>query len=157
MYNKVYNEPRYIFSGDVILPQLLEWVRFHFPSRELMATKILAKKNIGAELSNVHYWEAAIGCALHGRLDTVRSLLNLHSKADSPAFAAAENVLRTMPVYNVYGGYSINEFNMRWKHWQLDLSSRIESKTFSGDENLELLMRVGIFWLFFLFNDANRS
>lgn len=129
-------------TGDVILPQLLDWVRFHFPSRELIAAKILLKRNPGAELENIHYWEAVIGCALHGKLDTIRSLLALHSKADSPAFIAAENALRTMPVYNVYGGYSISEFNVRWKHWQLDLSSRVESKTFSTERNLELLMRV---------------
>ncbi|XP_012258938.2 nuclear pore complex protein Nup85 [Athalia rosae] len=148
-----------VVPGDVIVPQLLEWVRFHFPSRELMATEILVKKKICAELDNIYYWEAVIGCALHGKLETVRSLFALHSKADSPAFNAAENTLRTMPVYNVYGGYSINEFNMRWKHWQLDLSSRIESKTFSSDRNLELIMRLvvgeeSVLWEFSKYTEA---
>ncbi|XP_046427860.1 nuclear pore complex protein Nup85 [Neodiprion fabricii] len=148
-----------VVPGDVILPQLLEWVRFHFPSRELMASKILAKKSLAADLDNVQYWEAAIGCALHGKLDTVRSLLAMHSKADNPAFGTAENAIRTMPVYNVYGGYSVNEFNMRWKHWQFDLSSQIESKTFSTDRNLELLMRliVGeelVLWEFSKYTEA---
>ncbi|XP_015601778.1 nuclear pore complex protein Nup85 isoform X2 [Cephus cinctus] len=128
--------------GEVVLPQLLEWVRFHFPKRELMAAKVLTKKNIASELGNINYWEAIIGCALHGKLEVVRALLSLHSKADHPAFLAAENALRTMPIYNVYGGYSINEFMIRWKHWQLDLLSRLESKTFISEPNLEDIMKL---------------
>ncbi|CAD6215897.1 GSCOCG00000714001-RA-CDS [Cotesia congregata] len=128
--------------GDVVLPQLLEWVRFHFPSRELAALKILSKKTIGAELENINYWEAVIGCALHGKLDIVCALLSFHTKADHPAFVTATQALKTMPVYNVYGGYSVNEFTMRWKHWQSDLSSNLEYKTFIIDHNLEELMRL---------------
>ncbi|XP_034942679.1 nuclear pore complex protein Nup85 [Chelonus insularis] len=145
--------------GDVVLPQLLEWVRFHFPSRELMAMKILAKKSIGAELENMNYWEAVIGCALHGKLEIVRSLLSYHTKADHPAFVTADNILKTMPVYNVYGGYSVNEFTMRWKHWQMDLASNLEYKTFMIDHNLEELMRLfageeGILWDFSKYTEA---
>ena len=107
-----------------------------------MATKILADKSVGAELENMNYWEVVMGCALHGKLDVVRSLLALHSKGDRPAFIAADNALRNMPVYNVYGGYSISEFTLRWKHWQLDLSSSLASKTFAVEPNLEALMKV---------------
>ena len=107
-----------------------------------MAIKILSEKSIGADLENINYWEVVMGCALHGKLDVVRALLALHSKGDRPAFIAAENALRSMPVYNVYGGYSVSEFTLRWKHWQLDLSSNIERKTFSIEPNLEALMKV---------------
>lgn len=130
--------------GDVVLPQLLEWIKFHFPSRELIAVKILAQKTIGADLEYPNYWEIVIGCALHGKLDLVRALLALHSKADHPAFVMAENALKTMPVYNVYGGYSINEFTLCWKHWQLDLCSNLNSKAFVIDTNLEMIMKVFI-------------
>ncbi|XP_012284297.1 nuclear pore complex protein Nup85 [Orussus abietinus] len=145
--------------GDVVLPQLLEWVRFHFPSRELAAIKILAKKAIGSDLENMNYWETVIGCALHGKLDMVRALLALHSKADQSAFIAAENALKLMPVYNVYGGYSVNEFIMRWKHWQLDLSSRLESRAFAGDSDLEAMMKMVVgeesaIWDFSKYTDA---
>lgn len=147
-----------VIPGDVVLPQLLEWIRFHFPLRELMAVKILAQKPIGADLEFINYWEAVIGCALHGKLDLVCALLALHSKADHPAFVTAQNILKTMPVYNVYGGYSVNEFTMRWKHWQLDLCSNLESKAFT-DENLEMLMRLAageesILWEFSKYTDA---
>ncbi|XP_014230395.1 nuclear pore complex protein Nup85 [Trichogramma pretiosum] len=131
-----------VIQGDVVLPQLLEWVRFHFPSREIMAMKILARKKIGADLENVDYWESVFGCALHGKLDIVRALLTLHSKADHSAFLAAENSLRNMPVFNVYGGYSIKEFTIRWKQWQMSLSQSIDSKAFSIDPMLESLMKL---------------
>ncbi|XP_003707189.1 nuclear pore complex protein Nup75 [Megachile rotundata] len=135
-----------VVPGDVVLPQLLEWIKFHFPAKELIALKILAEKTINADLKHPNYWEAVIGCALHGRIDLVRALLNLHSKSDHSAFIMAENILQTMPVYNVYGGYSINEFNVRWHHWQLELSSNITNKAFlfdvDTDNNLEMIMKL---------------
>lgn len=130
--------------GNVILPRLLEWIQFHFPSKELKAIKILSQKCIAADLEYMYYWEVVIGCALHGKTDLVRALLSMHSKADHPAFIVAENMIKTMPIYNVYGGYSVSEFTIRWKHWQLDLSSNIDSKTFAIDNNLEMLMKVTI-------------
>ncbi|CAK9834321.1 Nuclear pore complex protein Nup85 [Anthophora retusa] len=148
-----------VVPGDVVLPQLLEWIKFHFPSKELMAVKILAQKTIGADLEYSNYWEAVIGCALHGKLNLVRALLALHNKADHPAFVMAENVLKTMPIYNVYGDYSINEFTLRWKHWQLELCSNINNKAFIIDNNLEMIMKLisgdqDILWQFSQYTDA---
>ncbi|KAK2583314.1 hypothetical protein KPH14_009316 [Odynerus spinipes] len=145
--------------GDVILPRLLEWIQFHFPSNEMKAIKILAQKVIAADLEYIYYWEAVIGCALHGKTDLVCALLSMHSKADHPAFIVAENMIKAMPIYNVYGGYSISEFTMRWKHWQLDLSSNIESKTFAIDNNLEMLMKLvvgdeSMIWEFSQYTEA---
>lgn len=145
--------------GDIILPRLLEWIQFHFPSKELKAIKILVQKVIAADLEYIYYWEAVIGCALHGKTDLVCALLSMHSKADHPAFIVAENMIKAMPIYNVYGGYSVNEFTMRWKHWQLDLSSNIESKTFAIDNNLEMLMKLivgdeSMLWEFSQYTEA---
>jgi nuclear pore complex protein Nup85 len=107
-----------------------------------MAMKILARKQMGVDVENVDYWEAVIGCALHGKIDIVRALLALHSKADHSAFVAAENALRNMPIYNIYGGCSVKEFTIRWKQWQMSLSQSIDSKTFGINSNLESLMKV---------------
>ena len=131
-----------MLSGEIVLPQLLEWIKFHFPSKEIMAMKILAKKSIGAEQENFDYWEAIYGCALHGKLEVVRALLMLHSKAEHPAFISADNALKSMPTYNVYGGYSAKEFTVRWKQWQMNLSQSIDSQSFRIEPNLELLMKV---------------
>ncbi|XP_015435064.1 PREDICTED: nuclear pore complex protein Nup85 [Dufourea novaeangliae] len=128
--------------GDVVLPQLLEWIKFHFPSTEHMASKILAQKALGAELKHANYWETVIRCVLHGKLDSVQALLSLHSKVDHPAFVTADNILKTMPMYNAFGSYSVNEFIMRWKHWQLDLCANISSKVFIIDASLEMTMKL---------------
>jgi len=139
------------FTGDVVLPQLLEWISFHFPSRELAASKILSQKTIRVDLENPNYWEVVMGCAFHGKLNLVCRLLALHSKADHSAFITADNIIRTMPVYNVYGGYSVNEFIMRWKHWQMDLCSNLETNYFIIDTNLEMLMKVSSYINFSFF------
>jgi len=131
-----------MFIGDVVLPQLLEWISFHFPSREIAASKILLQKTVSADLENPNYWEIVMGCAFHGKLNLVCRLLSLHSKADHSAFITADDIIRTMPVYNVYGGYSINEFITQWKRWQLDVRSDLESNSFVIDNNLEILMKV---------------
>ncbi|XP_078043668.1 nuclear pore complex protein Nup75 [Augochlora pura] len=148
-----------ITPGDVVLPQLLEWIRFHFPSTDRMASKILSQKSIGADLKHANYWETVIRCALHGKLDSVRALLALHSKADLPAFDIADTILKTMPVYNVYGGYSVNEFKMRWKHWQLDLESHLTCKDFIVDQDLEMIMKLiageqEVLWQLTIYTDA---
>ncbi|XP_043484041.1 nuclear pore complex protein Nup85 [Leptopilina heterotoma] len=146
-----------VIPGDVVLSRLLEWVRFHFPSRELRAIKILSEKSTKADLENSNYWEVVMGCALHGKLDVVRDLLALHSKRDHPAFITAENILRTMTIYNIYGGYSVGEFSIRWKNWQMDLSSNIENKVFSVEPNLEALMKLVVgseLWEFSEYTDA---
>ncbi|XP_019697950.1 nuclear pore complex protein Nup85 isoform X2 [Harpegnathos saltator] len=145
--------------GDVVLPQLLEWVSFHFPSRELEALKILSQKTIGADLENSNYWKVVIGCAFHGKLNLVCRLLAMHSKADHSAFITADNIIRSMPIYNVYGGYSVNEFIMRWKHWQMDLSSNLETNCFVIDNNLEMLMKLiagdeSVFWEYSMYTEA---
>lgn len=38
---------------------------------------------------------------MQGRTDIVRALLKLHSSADSVPFNLADNLLKTMPMYNV--------------------------------------------------------
>lgn len=124
------------------MPQLLEWISFHFPLRELAALKILSKQTVDVDEENTNFWEVVIGCAFHGKLNLVCRLLAMHSKAGHSAFITADNIIRSMPVYNVYGGYSVNEFIMRWKHWQMDLCSNLETNCFVIDNNLKMLMKV---------------
>lgn len=131
-----------VLPGDVVLPQLLEWISFHFPSKEMAAAKILSHKMAAAEMECSNYWEAVIGCALHGKLDLVRGLLAVNSNADHPGFVAADGILKLMPVYNVYGGYSVTEFGVRWRHWQMDLKSNLAGRVFAVDKQLEMVMRL---------------
>lgn len=86
-------------SSNVVVPQLLEWVRFHFPASERLATDLLLLKNNASE--NDEYWPSLKGLVLQGQIDVARAILQLHPQAESTAFKMAEQILITMPTYNV--------------------------------------------------------
>lgn len=48
-----------------------------------------------------NYWIVVIDCLLQRRIDTVRSLLKLNSEADTEPFKIVDNILRTMPIFEV--------------------------------------------------------
>lgn len=83
-----------------MLPQLLEWVRFHFPKHELRAASLLAGDRIGIE-TRPEYWDTIIGSLLQGRTEVAAALLRLHAAAESKPFKLADEVLKSMPVYSV--------------------------------------------------------
>lgn len=86
--------------GNIVLPHLLDWVRFHFPKYERNAATMLAG-DLGGLESHPDYWETVIGSLLQGRVKVVRALLRLHSDSDTQAFKVVDQCLRAMPVYNV--------------------------------------------------------
>lgn len=104
--------------------------------------KILTRNSPCADQENFEYWDAVFGCALHGKIEIVRALLALHSKADHAGFYTADEQLKNMPIYNVYSGRSVKEFQILWKQWQMTLSFHIENKTFSIEPYLEKLMKL---------------
>ncbi|XP_041978499.1 nuclear pore complex protein Nup85 [Aricia agestis] len=130
-----------VIPGDVVLPFLLEWVRFHFPCHEQAASQMLEACERGSEV-NAEYWDTVTGMLIQGRIDVVRALLKLHSLADSNEFKLVDNSLRTMPVYSVYGGVSAGEFTISWKHWQAECRAKLSSRVLANQPQLELLMRL---------------
>ncbi|XP_032523554.2 nuclear pore complex protein Nup85 [Danaus plexippus] len=129
-----------IIPGEVVLPFLLEWVRFHFPCTEQTAALLLESCEVGSE-DHKDYWDTVIVMIVQGRVDVARALLKLHSAADSNEFKLIDNSLRSMPVYSVYGGISTGEFTISWKHWQAECRSKLNSKLLQ-DPQLELVMRL---------------
>lgn len=89
-----------IIPGEVVLPFLLEWVRFHFPCHEQTAAQLLEACEKGSE-DHPEYWDTVVGMVVQGRVDVARALLKLHSTADSNDFKLVDNSLRSMPVYSV--------------------------------------------------------
>lgn len=89
-----------IIPGEVVLPFLLEWVRFHFPCHEQTAALLLESCEVGSE-DHKDYWDTVIVMIVQGRVDVARALLKLHSAADSNEFKLIDNSLRSMPVYSV--------------------------------------------------------
>lgn len=89
-----------IIPGNVVLPYLLEWVRFHFPKHERNAAVMLGGDLAGLE-SNPDFWKTVIGSLLQGRVNVVRALLRQHSASDSSTFKLVDKILRAMPIYSV--------------------------------------------------------
>lgn len=86
--------------GNAVLPRLLEWISFHFPKYERRAATLLAGELVNLD-SHADYWETVTGLFMQGRVEVVRTLLKLHSAAESKPFKLAEQTLKAMPIYNV--------------------------------------------------------
>lgn len=86
--------------GNMILNHLMDWVRFHFPKYERNAAKIFTGDLLSAE-NHPEYWDTVIGCLLQGRIDITLALLKLHNASDSQPFKLVDNILKSMPVYDV--------------------------------------------------------
>ncbi|XP_059056919.1 nuclear pore complex protein Nup85 [Achroia grisella] len=127
--------------GDIVLPFLLEWVRFHFPCHEQVAAQLLEACERGSE-DHPEYWDTVIGMVVQGRVDVARALLKLHSASESNEFKLVDNSLRNMPVYSVYNGISTGEFTITWKHWQAECRSKLSSRTLVSQPKLELIIRL---------------
>nr|XP_018915410.1 PREDICTED: nuclear pore complex protein Nup85 [Bemisia tabaci] len=140
-----------VVAGDIVLPQLTDWIKFHFSEHERIADTILTGyagsrelTSSGAETLHPEYWNTIIGLILQGNMEHSRALLRLHSLADTEPFLQAHKFLRSRPVYSVYGGLSLGEFTIRWKTWQSTVQSEIHSGTFSSQKHLLTIMKIVI-------------
>ncbi|KAJ9589474.1 hypothetical protein L9F63_017335 [Diploptera punctata] len=131
--------------GDVVLPQLIEWVRFHFFHVERQAKTLLADISVadcvGAELEP-EYWDTLIDLVLQGRLETARDLLRRHSQNSTEPFKLIDKLMRTMPLYNIYGNVSLGDFNLRWRTWRNEVKELLDLSKFSSRTELELLVKL---------------
>lgn len=130
-----------VIPGNIVLPYLLDWVRFHFPKHERNAALLISGDVTSLELHE-DYWPTVFGNFLQGRIKIVRTLLRQNSAFGSSVFQLVDEVLKTMPTYNVINSISINEFNLQWKHWTTDIQLKIDAKQFITNHNLNLLMRL---------------
>lgn len=119
----------------------MDWVRFHFPKYERKAANLLTSTLVGLE-SHPDYWDTVTGSILQGRIDVAKALLRLHSSSDSDIFRLADQVLKSMPVYTIYGGVSATEFNLNRQQWITDTQSKIDAKLFVCEPRLDFLMRL---------------
>lgn len=86
---------------NFVVPHLLEWVRFHFPSYESKATDLMFADRDDIEESNSDFLKTVKGMIAQGQVDVARTLLRLHSSADDSSFQVAGEILRLMPIFTV--------------------------------------------------------
>ncbi|XP_042223537.1 nuclear pore complex protein Nup85-like isoform X2 [Homarus americanus] len=128
-----------IKPGGLVLGQLVMWIRVHF-------TQCIEKKNEAMESDHPHlhpaYWEAVYGAVLQGRMEGARQMLSNHSNADTDPFLSMDELLRKMPVYQVYGGVSVAEFTVRWQHWQSECERRLQEGHFTTCHQLQTVCKI---------------
>lgn len=87
-------------STNMVVGQLIEWIRFHYPQSERMAGEFLVGTGIDVD-SHDQYWATVRGQIMQGQVEVARALLKLHTAADTVPFQVTEQILKTIPTYSV--------------------------------------------------------
>lgn len=87
--------------SNIIVPQLLEWTRFHFPSFERKAAEMLFVEHDDIDDINSEMMPIVKGLIMQGQVEVGRTILRLHALADNTSFRIVDEILKSMPVYNV--------------------------------------------------------
>lgn len=86
-------------STNMVVGQLIGWIRFHYPQSERMAGEFLVS---GVDVdSHELYWDTVRGQIMQGQVEVARALLKLHTAADTVPFQVTEQILKTIPTYSV--------------------------------------------------------
>uniref|UniRef100_A0A336M568 Nuclear pore complex protein Nup85 n=1 Tax=Culicoides sonorensis TaxID=179676 RepID=A0A336M568_CULSO len=129
-------------NEGMILQNLLEWVRFHFPMSERNALELM---QIGQEVdADENYWPVIKDLVIKGQMEVARTLLKMHLSSDTPCFQEAERILSTMPIYSVYGGLSLQKFRTQLKYWAVSAESKVQTGLLAAEPELEEIVRLVI-------------
>lgn len=115
-------------SSSMVVAQLIEWIRFHYPLSERMAGEFLVS---GTDVeSHESFWPVVKGQVMQGQLDVARALLKLHSASQTIPFQLAEQILKTLPVFNVISIvllclWNYHKFRLFPELWRRSFSSEI--------------------------------
>lgn len=90
-----------------VVPNLLEWTKFHFPTPGQNAGEMLINMERDIDVKG-EYWPTVRGLILQGQIDIARGLLRLHSSSETATFQLADKDLDTMPVFNVSKRYIVS-------------------------------------------------
>lgn len=86
-------------STNMVVGQLIGWIRFHYPQSERMAGEFLVR-SVDVD-THEQYWETVRGQIMQGQVEVARALLKLHTAADTVPFQVTEQILKTIPTYSV--------------------------------------------------------
>ncbi|XP_016985980.1 nuclear pore complex protein Nup75 [Drosophila rhopaloa] len=128
----------YIQNNQLVVPQLLDWARFHSPQAEDRATDLLLMAEEASESDD--YWSILKSLIMLGEIDVTRAILSQNRKAVQPAFKAAELILKSMPVYQE--GYALQKFHSQWEYWHVDTERKIQTGLFATEPELEQVLRL---------------
>lgn len=134
-------------AANVVVPQLLDWTRFHFPAYERRAAELMFIDRDDMEEeeggNNAEVVAVVKGLITQGQVEVARTLLRLHTAAEqSGCFATVDEILRSMPVYSVYGGLSLQKFRSQWQYWVTDTESKLATGCLAAEPDLEQIVQL---------------
>ncbi|GBM41649.1 Nuclear pore complex protein Nup85 [Araneus ventricosus] len=126
-------------SGSRVLYKLLDWIKWHFVFAEKKREELIQTEE---PCLHPDYWDTIIHFLLQGKIASARSLLSMHQKSKREDFVSLDELMKKMPMYGSSSGISLNEFRIRWKHWQEECKTRLGRGEFSSDSNLETVCKI---------------
>lgn len=125
--------------SGILLNQLLDWIRWHFPMFEMLAKEVIESDD---PTSHPSYWNAVYGYVLQGRITDVRKLLHIHTDSRSEAFVLMDRLLRRMPQHSYSASASSYDFVFHWQQWQEECLQSLERGEFNLCPPLEKLCKL---------------
>lgn len=134
------------------VPHLIDWVRFHFPAAEQRATEMLFDSGDDSDIDDREYLATVKQLVAQGHLDVARTILQLYGRSNfSACYQLTEEVLKSIPVYNVTGGLSLKAWRSQWQYWLADTEAKLQMGCFESEpemrEIVELLTGSEAAWL----------
>ncbi|KAJ7362005.1 Nucleoporin nup85 [Desmophyllum pertusum] len=129
--------------GGAVLHHLLEWVQNGHTDKYVKDVLQHPQPH-----DSPSYWPAIYSLVLQGRVNDVRELLAQHPGrqiGEYDEFASMDELLRKMPMYQLYMGQSLAEFSMKWSHWQHECKHRLANETYAGNPHLRKYVRYSVY------------
>lgn len=123
------------------VPHLIEWIRFHFPDAEQRAT-VLLFSNRGDE-PNVEYLQVVKSLIAQGHLEVAKAILQMYGRSNFNAcLQMTEEILRSVPIFSVAGGLSIQNWRSQWQYWLTDTEAKIQMGCFESEPQLKEIVEL---------------
>lgn len=123
------------------VPHLIEWIRFHFPDAEQRAT-VLLFSNRGDE-PNTEYLQVVKSLIAQGHLEVAKAILQMYGRSNFNAcLQMTEEIVRSVPIFSVSGGMSIQNWRSQWQYWLTDTESKIQMGCFESEPELKEIVEL---------------
>lgn len=124
--------------SNYVVPHLIDWIRFHFPAAEQRATELLFANRDDFEFTDREYLNIVKMLIVQGHLDVARTILQLYGRNNFNAcYQMTEEILKTVPIYSITGGLSLQNWRSQWQYWLADTESKIEMGCFESEPELK--------------------
>lgn len=127
---------------STVVPHLNDWIRFHFPEVEQRARELLLFDNqFAPDVSDEDYLHTVKLLVVQGHLDVARTILQLYGRNHfNSSLQMTEEILKSIPIYSISGGMSLQNWRSQWQYWVADAESKLQMGCFDSgsDSNKQL-------------------